>query len=392
LKVTFAATPKRTSLNIMGDVFLPLCARGGKRAEHDVNRRAFLKRVIGVTAGFGAFASVPAASAEETGGKSNAVSSLPARRLPRSGRLMPILGFGSSAFGGYGLKGFSPLSRAEQVRAVRYAYQKGIRYFDTAHYYQSEPVLGDALKDVRDRVYLATKTHAISGPVARQHVEGSLRQLRTDALDCVKLHVPNEYDFAMRVLDELEKMRDEGKLRHIGMSNHIHFELAHRLIDTGRLDEVLLARCRFPKGYEETVSPRNQEFREMAIARAHELKMNIIGMKALGAWIFGHHAVDLVPDYDARKAARLPGAAIRWAFSDARFHVYLVGVSMVSDIDDDVRICSGDLTLTDEDRALLAEFCDKASSAPRIKQCPEPYEYPDSAVYYEPGRRETWMR
>ncbi|UCH36446.1 MAG: aldo/keto reductase, partial [Armatimonadota bacterium] len=270
------------------------------------------------------------------------------------------------------------------------AYEKGIRYFDTAESYGSEAIIGAALQDVRDDVYLATKTHAITPGVARQHVEASLRELRTDALDCVKLHVPNEYDHAMRVLDEIEAMRDEGKMRLIGMSNHVHFELALKLIDTGRLDEVLLARCYFPKGYAEIISQRNQELREMAIARAHELDMNIIGMKALGAVIFGHHAADLVPDHDKEKARRLPAAAIRWSFSDPRFHIYLVGVSMFSDIDENVATCSGDLTVTDEDRALLAEFSAKAWGAKPIRDCPEPYKHPDSPVYYEPGRREGW--
>jgi len=351
-----------------------------------VDRREFLKTAAIAALATGARAARAAGQEDEPAQK----RSLPVRKLPRWGETLPILGFGSSAFGGYGLHGFSPLSSADQVRAVRCAYERGIRYFDTAHFYQSEPVIGKALQDVRDRVYLATKTHAVTAQTARRHVEGSLGRLRTDAIDCVKLHVPNEYDAAMRVLDELEKMRDEGKLRRVGLSNHVHFEVAYKLIDTGRLDEVLLARCYFPKGFEELLSPRNQELREMAIARAHELDINLIGMKALGASIFGHHAGELVPEYDRQAAKRLPAAAIRWAFSDPRFHIYVVGVSMFSDIDDNVATCSGDLTLTDEDRALLAQFSAKARGAKRIRDYPEPYRHPDAPVYYEPGRRESW--
>ena len=55
--------------------------------------------------------------------------------------------------------------------------------------------------------------------------------------------------------------------------------MAHKLIDSGAFDEVLLARCYFLKGMKEIILPRNLQFREMAIARAHELGMNIIGIR-----------------------------------------------------------------------------------------------------------------
>jgi predicted aldo/keto reductase-like oxidoreductase len=162
------------------------------------------------------------------------------------------------------------------------------------------------------------------------------------------------------------------------MSNHIHFEVAYRMIDTGSLDEVLLARCYFPKGLVSIVSQRNGEFLDMCIARANELGMNVIGMKSLGGWIFSRSASDLVPDYDPKRMGQLPAAAIRWAFSDPRFHVYAIGISDRGDIDNDVKICGGDMKVTNEDRLLLADFSTQVWESDVAKTWPEVYKTADS--------------
>ena len=345
------------------------------RERHELNRRTFIKTGIGTATSVAAFGTGTwvVQAAPPTQEETPRINGMPTRRLPRSGQVVPIFGLGTATLQ------YSPLKRERKVKLVRYAYEKGVRYFDTANNYETEDILGEALKDVRDAVYLNTKTMAGNAKTAREHVEGALKKLQTEAIDCVKVHLPYGYDRAMRILDELEKMRDEGKIINVGMSNHIFFEVACKLVDTGRLDEVLLARCYFPKGETSIISHRNAEFREMALARARQLGMNIIGMKALGAFMFTAMHKMWVPDYDEDKAGRLPGAAIRWAYSDHRFHVYIIGCDAPEQIDANVALCSGDMTFTNEDRLLLTEFVTKVWESENIKKCPVVFANADAA-------------
>jgi len=197
--------------------------------------------------------------------------------------------------------------------------------------------------------------------------------MKTDYVDCLKLHVPNHYDYAMRVGEELAKMKEEGLTRTIGVSNHVHFEVLYKLVDTGMFDEILVAKGYFPKGMNEILSHRNQEFRELALIRAEELGMNIVGMKALNSRIFGHHVRDLAPDYPDDKAEKLPGAAIRWALADERFHTFTIGYSYYEDVDLCLEIFRGDMTVTPEDRRLLAEFSTFAWETEQVQKYQEPY-------------------
>jgi aryl-alcohol dehydrogenase-like predicted oxidoreductase len=346
----------------------------------DLDRRTFVKAGLGTVAGVAALGSgtelAKTAAAVEAPA---AIGGMETVALPRTGFVTPRFALGGSAMGGYGLANFTMMTPERMVECVRHAYDEGVRYFDTAVSYRrglnpgSEDVLGNALSDVRDKVFINTKTHARTPEEARRHIAFSLKSMKTDYVDCLKLHVPNHYDYAMRVGEELAKMKEEGLTRTIGVSNHIHFEVLYKLVDTGMFDEILIAKGYFPKGMNEIVSHRNQEFRELTLLRATELGMNIVGMKALCSRIFGHHVKQLVPDYPDDKAANLPAAAIRWALSDRRFHTFTIGYSYYEDVDLCLEIFRGDMTVTDEDRRLLAEFSTLAWETEPVKAYAEPY-------------------
>jgi aryl-alcohol dehydrogenase-like predicted oxidoreductase len=290
---------------------------------------------------------------------------MPSRVLPRGERAVPTLGLGTAT-----MMSFAPMSAEEKVRIIRYGYDRGIRYFDTAALYQTESYLGEALEDVRDDVYFATKVWPDSPQSTRPQVEASLKALRTDVIDCVKIHLAHDLEISLRVLDELEKLKAEGTIRRIGMSNHIFFKVALALIETGRLDEFLVARSYFPKGETAIISHYNAELREQCISRAHDLGMNLICMKVMGGFMYGRMYDLWVPDFDPAKAAKLPAAAFRWALSDPRFHVYIIGPSSEQDIDDNIRTLKGDTTLTDDDRTVLAEFSARVWEGETVTLCP----------------------
>lgn len=343
-----------------------------------LERRTFLKSGLALGAGAVGFSSLAletkpsaAAALEDTPAKPGP---LPTRPFGSTGHTLPILGFGGSAMIKlwHELYGVELLSTEDRVAMVRYAFDSGVRYFDTARVYgESESIIGAGLKGVRDQCYVATKCHMTDPAQVRKCVETSLEQLQMDHVDCVQVHSPAiervGFETAMKLHAELVKLRDEKLTRFIGLTTHVAFETIHQMIAAGGFDQVLLAYGYFRKGMDTILSNRNLEFRELCLAAAHERKMAIVAMKVMGANILSHFAPQLVPEFAADARAKLPSAAIRWTLRDERVSMLNIGVSMKSDVDENLRTLQGDHRLTSEDQRLLAEFSVKAYEAPIVK-------------------------
>jgi len=303
---------------------------------------------------------------------------IPTRKFGKTGYTFPVLGHGGSAmmakeYAYYGLD--NPPSPDDRIKMVRDAYEKGIRYFDTARIYQeSEELMGKALKDVRDKVYLASKVLVMDPNAVRASVETTLTTLQTDYIDVMQVHGPSierlKYDGAMKLHDEIAKLRDEGKVHFIGMTGHNAFDEMYKMIASGGFDQVLIEYGYFRKGYNTRHSEYMLEWRENCVAKAHELQMGIVAMKVLGAWIFNHNSKNVVADYDPEALKRLPGAAIRWVLQDPRISVLNIGVSYPGDIDLNLKIVTEDTTFTLADRQLLADFSSKAYQEKRVQEMP----------------------
>ena len=335
----------------------------------DIGRRRFLEAGLGVAAAAGLGGAL---TAETSDGAVEHQDGIPMKVLGKTGRRLPILGCGGAAIAPRLAPMFSvpKLSFEDRVALIRRAYDAGIRYFDTARGYQeSERVYGQALEGVRSDVYLATKVHASSPDDVRPSVETSLTELKTDIIDCIQIHGQRlELAEAMAVHTELIKLKEEGLVRFIGLTGHDHFDRMYAKIDTGAFDQVLLAYGYFRKGMGNIFTHEDLEWRELCLTRAHELGMGIVSMKVMGAWVLGHASKKVVPGYDAEALGRLPGAAIRWALQDPRVHVLNIGVSMPSDVDENIAILRGDPTITDADRIELAEFSTKAYNSEFLKK------------------------
>jgi aryl-alcohol dehydrogenase-like predicted oxidoreductase len=131
--------------------------------------------------------------------------------------------------------GWGQVDDAESIRAIHYALDAGINFFDTAANYgcgHSERILSQAIAGRRDKVILATKFGYVVNeekrivsetedivPRIRQECETSLRNLRTDYIDLYQFH-KGDHDpaKAAEVRDELETMVEEGKIRWYGWS------------------------------------------------------------------------------------------------------------------------------------------------------------------------------
>jgi hypothetical protein len=119
--------------------------------------------------------------------------------------------------------------------------------------------------------------------------------------------------------------------------------------------------------------------------------MNIIGMKALGSIVFSRSST-LVPDVPPETRAKIGASALRWAYSDPRFHMFAIGLATAQDVDENVAILSGDRTVTDHDRAMLASYSARVWGSERIRAMETPFAYPDSPRYIEPAVQQLMER
>ncbi len=148
---------------------------------------------------------------------------MPTRVLGRTGRNISILGLGGHHVG-------QVQDDREAIRLVRTAIDMGITFMDNAweyHQGRSEVLMGKALQDgYRGRVFLMTKHHGRDKKTAMQHLEDSLRRLKTDVIDLWQFHeIIYEDDPDMIFapgggIEAAEQARQQGKVRHIGFTGH----------------------------------------------------------------------------------------------------------------------------------------------------------------------------
>ena len=336
------------------------------RTAETVDRRSFLK--TGVAAAVGTVAA--GARVVAAGGPSTNPRPIARRPFGKTGRKLPILGYGGSALPKvWG----NPLSLEDRVRLVRYAYYRGIRYFDTAgNYMESQAILGEGLKGIRGKVYLVTKVETTDPAKVRGAVEKSLKELQTDYLDAILIHgTPGieqmSVERAMEVHGELVKLRDEGIAKFLGFSAHSYFDKALALISSGGFDQCMLSYGYIPRGHDQMFSARMVELRNACVAKAHQHGMGIVAMKVVGGGVLGAWSGYVVPGFDKKRLEQLPGAAIRYVLDDKRIHLLAIGMRLKKEVDANIKTLSGDPTYTLDDRALLARFCAKAFDSDAIK-------------------------
>ena len=333
-------------------------------------RREFLKQTARVAAVAG-FAASAASAAAPKGKTLPLADTIPARVFGKTGAKLPILGYGGA---GLPKAWGNPLSTEDRVALVRHAYERGVRYFDTAgNYMESQAILGKALKDVRRDVFLTSKVEATRAADTRAGFAKVLAGLGTDYLDAVLIHgTPGLEQMtvveAMKVHGELVKLREEGAARFIGFSAHSYFDKALALIESGGFDLCMLSYGYIPMGHNQVFSARMVELRNACVAKAHERGMGIVAMKVVGGGVLGAWSRYVVPGFDKDRLAKLPSAAIRYVLQDRRIHLLTIGMRLKQEIDANIRTICGDAAYTTTDRALLAEFSAKALDSAAMRK------------------------
>ncbi len=142
------------------------------------------------------------------------------------------IGLGTNAVGGHNL--YPNLDEEVGKDLVRTAISKGINFLDTAFIYgpkRSEELIGEVLKETGNRsdIVIATKgAHKFVGndvvidnspAYLKQSVEDSLKRLQTDYIDLYYIHFPDENTPKDEAVGALKELKDQGKIKAIGVSN-----------------------------------------------------------------------------------------------------------------------------------------------------------------------------
>ena len=143
------------------------------------------------------------------------------RRLGRLGHQSSVLVYGAAAL--------SAVSQDEADASVEEALAGGINHFDTAASYgEAELRLGPWMPEIRNRIFLATKTGERDGDAAYRQIATSLERLQTDHVDLLQLHAVGtveELDVVTApggALEAAVRARDEGLVAAIGITGHGH--------------------------------------------------------------------------------------------------------------------------------------------------------------------------
>lgn len=280
-----------------------------------ISRRHFLK--AGVAAG--ALAGVGALPLEaERATATNWVT------LGKSGVKVTRLAFGTGTFNGRVQR---DLGQAGFTTLVRYAYDRGIRFFETAQAYpQMQEMLGIALKGLpRDSYVLMSKvTTDDADPQAT--VDEMRRQMQTDYVDIMLMHVQHTSTWptdSQRWQDGLSEMQHKEVIRSHGAS--IHGLPALRQVPDNKWLQIAMIRMNHKGAHMDTEDPRahvpgNVDEVVQHVHQARKAGLGVISMKLIGEGSFTDRA-------DRR-------ASMRFAFRNAGVNTVTVGYKSTAEVDE----------------------------------------------------------
>lgn len=261
--------------------------------------------------------------------------------LGRTGQKVSRLGFGGATAG---LKNYLEVydpnnaeQRAGVIAAIHKALELGITYFDTAPGYglgASEAMFGEGLEGVGDDIFLATKVPRQTDNV-RESVESSLKRLRRDHVDLVQIHgssyTPELTDKILGsggMVDQLEILREEGLIRHIGFTTEDTNDAVYHFIRSGRFDVMQIC---YNFIYQHPYEP-SRPFG--SILEADNTQMGIVTMRSMTSGTLQNWIQMVNPD----NTFDYTPALLQFVLSNKLVDVALVGMRDMSIVEQNVAI------------------------------------------------------
>lgn len=209
--------------------------------------------------------------------------------------------------------------RADEVLAL--LLERGVNHLDTAASYgDSELRIGPWMAEHRNRFFLATKTGERTGDGARAELERSLERLQVDHVDLVQLHnlvEEDEWEVAHGpggAVEALAAAREEGLVRHIGVTGHgTRIARMHlRSLERFGFDSVLL-----PYSFVALGDPAYRADVEALVAVCAEQQVAVQTIKSVARRRWPHdHAGPRHSWYEPLTDAAAAGRAVRWVLAD----------------------------------------------------------------------------
>lgn len=293
------------------------------------------------------------------------------RKLGRTGWNISELGYGAWGIGGTMWIGASD---KESLAALDRAVERGVNFIDTALVYgdgHSEQIVGQVVKEAARKVYIATKVppknrlwparpgigieEAFPTEYIVRSTEESLKNLGTEAIDLLQLHVWNQEwlyrDEWRRAFEELKK---QGKVRAFGISINDHQpDTALGIIETGLIDAVQVIYNIFDQSPERTLFPACIRRNIGVIVRVPfdegSLTGRITENTVFPEGDFRNHyfrgdrrkqvakrVAALVRDLDLEDASHLPGIALRFCLSHPAISAVIPGMRSTSSVEGNV--------------------------------------------------------
>lgn len=254
----------------------------------------------------------------------------------------------------------SKINEPEAIRMIRYAFDNGVNYIDTAYVYHrgtSEVLVGKALQDgYRKKVKLATKmpTWLVkSQEDMDKYLEEQLTRLNTEYVDFYLLHGLDNERWSkltdLKVLDWLEKKKEEGKIKHLGFSFHDEYASFKKIIDS--YDRWTL--CQIHYNYVD--SHYQAGMRGLKYAAPKGLAVVIMEPIA-GGRLAIKPPQEIQAIWDKAEKRRTPAEwALQWLWNQPQVSVVLSGMSTMEQVIQNVRSAnrSGPSSLAEKDLRLI---------------------------------------
>ena len=285
------------------------------------------------------------------------------RKLGQTDLNLSVVGFGTATLGNV----FGNIDVAEGIRAVHFAVDSGINFFDSSPYYGttlSETRLGEALAGRRERVILATKCGRygfddfdFSAKRVIASIDESLRRLQTDYIDLFQMH-DVEFGDVQQIIHEtvpaLRQLQQQGKARYIGVTGYPP-RLLRRIAEATPVDSILTY-CHY--------NLLNTDMDEVLTAFARERGIGLINASGLCMGLLTEHgppdwhpAPQQVRDagkqaaaFCRRHGAELPEVALRFCLDHPYVSSTLIGMATMSQVETGLKLLQ-----TSTDQAFLAQ-------------------------------------
>lgn len=263
------------------------------------------------------------------------------RRNEKNGDELSSLGFGCMRFPTKG----GGIDETRAIAMIRSAIDQGVNYFDTAVFYhggKSEPLLGEALSGgYREKVKIATKlppfmVSKLEG--AKKIFENQCTKLKTDYIDYYLLHMLTDkatFDRMVNigVIDFLEQLKKEGKIRNIGFSFHGGKTDFEQIVTAYPWDF-----CQIQYNYLD----ENNQAGKSGLMLAASLGIPVIVMEPLrGGKLVNNLPKEVISEFESYDKKRTPAEwALRFIWNHPEVKVVLSGMSTEEQLRENIRIAS----------------------------------------------------